>query len=207
MLDPDAARAWSRAVEGRDALIAVMNEIADATLEVVREELSEHRGESVGAAVDLHRHKDRIVWPWKDRINIQLTIPPAVSERLRIQFLGGSEEGPHFTVEARFPDARPLLADATHPLCVVTSHLREHDFQVGRDWENYWSRVHKPEDWLSTGSGLHERLLEIVRLDVRALVQSGIFDALPGQDSRSLSPPESVAEDLGIDGREGQEGT
>ncbi len=49
MLDADAARAWSRAVEGRDALIAVMNEISGAALEVVRDELAAPEAQPTGS--------------------------------------------------------------------------------------------------------------------------------------------------------------
>lgn len=186
----DAIRGWNQAVEGRDTLIAVLTEISDRALEIVRDELaSVASAASTGSLADFKTIKSRRVWPWKERINLQIRVPAETAERIRIQFLGGVEGGPYFTVEARYPDARRILANHAHPLTVATEKLRQQNFEIGRDWENYWSRLHPSSEWLSAGPSIHDVLLHLVEQDVRDLAVSGIFQALPVQSDGSAPEP------------------
>jgi len=196
--DREALTGWARYDEGKQVLIGLMAEIAAPVLEIVRSEVAGVSGEvpSVQHA-GLIDHKGRQVFPWKERIHLQVAVPadPPV-ERLRVQFLGGPG-GPHFTVEARYPDARPLLdldpdAGGSPELRRATDYLAglPEPFSVGRDWENYWSRVHPPAQWLDAGPDVHEVLLSFVRDDVRVLAESGIFQALP----RGVEPIEQSKE-------------
>ncbi len=196
--DREALTGWARYDEGKQVLIGLMAEIAAPVLEIVRSEVAGVSGEvpSVQHA-GLIDHKGRQVFPWKERIHLQVAVPadPPV-ERLRVQFLGGPG-GPHFTVEARYPDARPLLdldpdAGGSPELRRATDYLAglPEPFSVERDWENYWSRVHPPAQWLDAGPDVHEVLLSFVRDDVRVLAESGIFQALP----RGVEPIEQSKE-------------
>lgn len=196
--DTEAIRGWNRATEGRDRMISILNEISERALEVVRDELAAHRGiTSSPPLADFRMIKVRRVWPWKDRLVLQVQIPAGAGERLRIQFLGGFKGGPYFTVEARYPDARSMLADAVHPVSVATRALTDLGFSTGRDWESYWTRLHPPAEWLDAGSAIHDVLLDIVTNDVRELAASGIFEALP-QGATALAdvePPTELLDD------------
>jgi len=179
-LDVNAVRAWARYDEGRAALIGLLDELAPRLLEVVREEISRAypRWSSDEAAALILRNQ-QAVWPWKGAVHVELAVPAAArSERLRVQFLAAGG-GPHFTVEARYPDARPLLGAGE--IRDVTSKLGrvEPPFQQGHFWGSYWARVHPADAWLESGAEIHDVLLETIRRDVRALAESGIFAALP----------------------------
>jgi hypothetical protein len=197
--DTEIIRGWNHAFEARDTLISVLDEIADRALEIVRDELAS-RGSipSAPALAAFHVHKGRRVWPWKNRLNLQVEIPAGSAERLRIQFLGGEKGGPYFTVEARYPDARSMLVDVAHPVSVSTRKLSDLSFAVGRDWENYWARLHPPEEWLSAGPEIHTVLLNAITDDVRMLAASGLFEALPAGPARpGTVPPDEVTETAG----------
>lgn len=179
-LDVDAVCAWARYDEGRAALVGLLDELAPRLLEVVREEVTRAHPEwSSDKAAALIFRSQQVVWPWKGAIHVELRVPAAArSERLRVQFLA-AEDRPHFTVEARYPDARPLLGAGE--VRDVTAELGRLDppFQQGHSWGSYWARVHPADAWLESGAEIHEVLLGRVRADVRALAASGIFAALP----------------------------
>ena len=125
----------------------------------------------------------------KDRILYGFAIPPAKDfERLRIQFI--SVEGELcFTVEARFggalqPDVSDRIGNAVRALKRPSPPSR-FEIHSGTEWGGF-DRVfvHPHATWLNEdGSALHETLLDLVRDDVRALSESGLFDALPEIDT------------------------
>jgi hypothetical protein len=170
-----------------------MNEIAVPAQSLVCNALDGSPGEAASLIV----HKSRTVWPWQDRINIQIGVAPSLeAERLRIQFLA-IDGRLYFTVEARFPDTRNLDPEEMARIEESTQRLKSGDppFSVGKDWEHYWARVHPSEDWLGDPDNIHERLLEYVQADVAALVDSGIFDALPATPGHTSHEPDpAVAE-------------
>jgi hypothetical protein len=195
-IDQEAVLGWNNSTRARDMMISILDEISDRALEVVGNEL--RRGGSIApntCPARFRTNKKRRVWPWKDRLNLQIAISGDSAERLRIQFLGGMAGGPYFTVEARHPDARPFLNDPSHPVSLATHRLLAgpEGFKTGRDWETFWTKTHPPDEWLSSGPEIHEVLLDLIRADVRALVASGIFAALPpGKVRESVPPPDVV---------------
>lgn len=193
--DPNDLIAWARYTAGKQALIGIMNELAEPALEAVRSSLITEAREGPGL-VQLVKHKSRTVWPWQDRINIQMGVNPSLdSERLRIQFVA-IDGSLYFTVEARFPDTRSLSPDQQSRLDVSTAKLENASppFRVSKDWEHYWARVHPAEEWMKDPDGMQERLLELIRKDVSDLVDSGIFDALPPTPGHESHEPETIAE-------------
>ncbi len=179
-LDVDAVCAWARYDEGRAALIGLLDELAPRLLDVVREEIGRAHPEwASDEAAALILRGQQVVWPWKGAVHVELAVPAAArSERLRVQFLA-AEGRPHFTVEARYPDTRPLLG--AEEVRDVTSKLGRADppFQQWHSWGSYWARVHPADAWLESGAEIHDVLLRTIRADVRALAESGIFAALP----------------------------
>jgi hypothetical protein len=198
-IDPALIEGWARYQEGQDLLIGVMNEIAAPALDIVQSTYAATSGLSVDDAAEIVMHKNRVVWPWKERINVQFAVPKvANAERLRIQFLGGMGE-PYFTVEARHEDVRPLLKAGAEPLTGITKALEEQGFATGHSWGNYWARVHGPDEWLVTDGSMQEKLLALVEADVQDLVSSGLFEALPpasdGGPARPGEEPPSDADE------------
>jgi hypothetical protein len=123
------------------------------------------------------RQGTRVVWPWGESVHIEIAIPAANRERLRIQFVGGRGE-PLFTTEARHEDDH-ILRSADAALLEAHRKLTAQGFESGHSWGAYWSRPHGPDKWLHKGARTSEALFELMREDVQDLVASHIFDALP----------------------------
>jgi hypothetical protein len=191
-LDREAVRGWARYREGSGILRSLLEELAAPALDVIRSQT----GSDDDVAASLKKGASP-VWTWNDRVHLRFAIPgrAAPEERLRIQFFAYAGRV-HFCVEARYPDARPLLdhRDRDEQLCEITAALAAMSppFKQGHDWESYWTRWHSMEHLIDQGDNPVEQLLAWVREDVRDLAGMGLFNALQEVSQREPRAPQTA---------------
>lgn len=195
-VDPKAVEGWARFKEGREILTHLLEEIHAPTLDCLRRSLAEHQSVDLDAdlATEIRHKGKRLVWPWGENLHIKYAIPAGDNERLRVQFVGGGAE-PLFTVEARHGDDHVLRAGSP-ALLGVTRDLKAKGFEPGHHWGSYWSRPHPANEWLYEGDAISEKLRKLAEQDIRDLVGSGIFEALPPDEPNDGSVRNDAAADI-----------
>lgn len=184
---------WARYLKTRGLLESLIDDLAGPALDHLRAALAARpawAGASEEHTADLlTRGKEhKVHHPTQTTVHARFLIPAGQpTERLRIQFLGGYD-APLFTVEARRTGSAALLAGKAggHKpfLAAANQLLTDGEKEFVSDRRVYWSRVHGPEDWLDRPEGtVGEALLEIIKTDITALVNSGILDPEAGFDA------------------------
>lgn len=198
---------WAAYVRTREALGRLIDDLAPKALEYLRELLSPRDAWAGASAEEVARlftrgYEKKVPHLTQTTVQARFAIPAGLDqERLRIQFLGGFEQ-PYFTVEARRYGAPALLAgdDAeAQKFTTAVKALTSPRQGFVTDKRTYVAHVHDPRRWLydlgdnTTG----EALLDIIKADLRTLVESGILDPGSGFDADVGRTP--AADEEGVD--------
>lgn len=177
---------WAAYLRTREKLERLIEDVAPKALEHLRELLVERdawAGTPKEGTADLLKrgNENKVPYPTQTTVQARFFVPAAGGhERVRIQFLGGFDK-PYFTIEARRYGASTLLArkaDGHEKFGQAVNWLTKPPRDFVTDERHYVSHVRSLDRGLD-GHGnktIGEALLDLIKEDLDALVQSGILD-------------------------------
>jgi len=175
---------WNRFTQGRETLLALLNDIYPAVREMIRQEWAAAYGETLGNPDSADTVGSRRTRDWNTQLFMRFDLPNAPGAgRFQVQFAGGREEL-LFTAEGRWGgDAQELTAQqkAQPDLVRISQSIAELGFtDQGAYYGDYWTRPHPASGWLKdTPPDTRAALIVLAREDFKDLLESGLFEALP----------------------------
>lgn len=179
--------AWNRFTQGRETLLALLNDIYPAVREMIRQEWVAAYGERFGDPDSADTVGSQRTRDWNTQLFMRFDLPNAPGAgRFQVQFAGGREEL-LFTAEGRWGgDAQELTEQqkAQPDLGRISQSLGDLGFtEQGAYYGDYWTRPHLASGWLKDSpANTRAELIALARADFKDLLESGLFEALPTDD-------------------------
>ena len=180
-VDSDLIRAWSRYAEGQMHLTAILTDVRQRVLDILRDRLKAKHRSPLGreAIAGLHffgqtenvpvKTEKVAVWTaFRVPANVNLTT-------VKLSFWTAEAGEPLFSVEVVPWNADQRLEDGDRQLLAAARKLAQAGFQGGHQkGDQLWWTEHKPDEYLSAPD-VPARLIELIDKDVSAIVNSGVL--------------------------------
>lgn len=179
--------AWNRYKQGRETLLALLNDIYIDVRDMIRREWEAAYGDSLGDPASADTIGSRRTREWTTQLFMRFDLPNAPGAgRFQVQFAGGREELV-FTAEGRWGGDEQVLTEqqkADPGLVRISDLLRDRGFdEQGAYYGDYWTRPHPASAWLKdTPANTRAELIKLAQADFKDLLESGLFEALPSDD-------------------------